>query len=139
MRLLSIAFVAAALAGCGGGGCDSKAGTPLLGSQCSAASDAVNPVAPIPGPALFSLSGVGPSVIALPDIDTVTITATSPGNENLFVYYGGDLIVNEIVGATSRLPRYTGTFLVKPRTTLIIQGGGGVEWTVTGQRLPPKL
>jgi hypothetical protein len=121
------------LSGCGGGGCDLRAGTQLMGSQCTADS---GPIAQLPPSTTFRKSGNGPSVFVLPDVDLITVTATSASLDNFVVYLNEQTIINEIIGACSALPTYSGTFAAKPGGLVHITLGATVQWTVTGGKLP---
>ena len=86
----------------------------------------------------FSKSGTGPSVFLLPDVDVITVTASSASLDNFVVYLNDQLIINEIIGAGSELPTYSGTFAAKPDGLVRITLGATVQWTVTGGKLPLK-
>ena len=126
--LCTLAF----LSGCGGaclaiGGCSDGTAT------SAAASDAGTPVV---GP-FFTATGTGDTVFKLPaSVSVVDITGRFEGEStNFVVYIGGDLKINEIIGARWSSTVYSGRATATPGGLVEITKSNGVAWSITEVRL----
>jgi hypothetical protein len=120
------------LPGCGGGG--GNPGTCHGSAEvCSASGDSTGSGTTAGSIAqLFSSSGIGDRVLALPsNVTRVRIQASFSGTaQNFVVKANGNPLVNAVVGTSVNPSTFDATFSVQGGSTVEIAGSDGVSWSV---------